>query len=120
LGAVTNPSSDIVMSRTTWLFASILVGFVRWAQGLINTSQQIGGGIGLAILTTVSTTRTNNLLANGVAGPTALTDGFRLAFWVGVGLAVIAVVTTFVALKGEELVPQAQPAEEADNEQIAA
>jgi hypothetical protein len=108
------------MSRTTWLFASILVGFVRWAQGLINTSQQIGGGIGLAILTTVSTTRTNNLLASGVAGPTALTDGFRLAFWVGVSLAVIAVVTTFVALKGEALVPQAQPAEEADNEQIAA
>jgi EmrB/QacA subfamily drug resistance transporter len=90
------------------------------ASGLINTSQQIGGGIGLAILTTVSTTRTNNLLAEGVAGPTALTDGFRLAFWVGVGLAVIAVVTTFVALKGEELVPQAQPAEEAADEQIAA
>jgi len=94
------------------------------ASGLINTSQQIGGAIGLAILTTVATTRTNNLLASGVAAPTALTDGFRLAFWFGVGFAVIALVTTFVVLKREDLVPEAQPAEshvkEADDEQIAA
>jgi EmrB/QacA subfamily drug resistance transporter len=93
------------------------------ASGLITTSQQIGGGIGLAILTTVSTTRTNNLLASGVARPTALTDGFRLAFWVGVGLAVIAVAATLVALKREDLVLQAEPAEsraEANDEQVAA
>jgi len=94
------------------------------ASGLITTSQQIGGGIGLAILTTVSTTRTNNLLASGVAGPTALTDGFRLAFWVGVGLAVLAVVTTLLALKREVLVPQAEPVEspreETDDEKAAA
>jgi hypothetical protein len=44
------------------------------ASGLITTSQQIGGAIGLAILTTVSTTRTNNLLASGVPSPAALTD----------------------------------------------
>jgi EmrB/QacA subfamily drug resistance transporter len=94
------------------------------ASGLITTSQQIGGGIGLAILTTVATTRTNNLLASGVAAPTALTDGFRLAFWVGVGLAVIAVATTFIAFKRDALVPEVQPAdpprEEADDEQVAA
>jgi MFS family permease len=94
------------------------------ASGLITTSQQIGGGIGLAILTTVSTTRTNNLLASGVARPTALTDGFKLAFWVGVGFAVIALATAFVALKPEDLRPQAQPVEspraEADDEQVAA
>jgi len=94
------------------------------ASGLITTSQQIGGGIGLAILTTVSTTRTNNLLASGVARPTALTDGFKLAFWVGVGFAVIALATAFVALKREDLKPQAQPVEspreEAHDEQVAA
>jgi EmrB/QacA subfamily drug resistance transporter len=93
------------------------------ASGLITTSQQIGGGIGLAILTTLSTTRTNNLLASGVARPTALTDGFRLAFWVGVGFAVIALVAALVALKREEL-PQAEavesPREEVDDEQAAA
>jgi MFS family permease len=93
------------------------------ASGLITTSQQIGGGIGLAILTTVSTTRTNNLLASGVAEPTALTDGFKLAFWVGVGFAVIAFAAASVALKREDLTPQAEPGEsprEEADEQVAA
>jgi EmrB/QacA subfamily drug resistance transporter len=94
------------------------------ASGLINTSQQIGGGIGLAILTTVSTTRTTNLLASGVARPVALTDGFRLAFWVGVGLAVFAVAAALVALKREELVQPAESSEpssvEPGEKQVAA
>jgi len=93
------------------------------ASGLITTSQQIGGAIGLAILTTVSTTRTNNLLARGVATPTALTDGFKLAFWVGLGFAAIALVAALVALKREDLTALAAPVElpkEGDDEQIAA
>src|SRR5262249_17717366 len=57
------------------------------ASGLINTNQQIGGALGLAILTTVATTRTNHLLASGASHPSALTDGFILAFWVGAGIA---------------------------------
>jgi hypothetical protein len=61
---------------------------------------------------------------DGVAKPTALTDGFRLAFWVGVGFAVIAVATASVALKREELVPQAElvdsPGGEANDDQVAA
>jgi len=73
------------------------------ASGLINTSQQIGGALGLAILTTASTTRTGHLLARGVDQPTALTDGFRLAFWVGVGFAVASVVATLLYLRREEL-----------------
>jgi EmrB/QacA subfamily drug resistance transporter len=72
------------------------------ASGLITTSQQIGGGIGLAVLSTVSTTRTNNLLASGVAQPIALTDGFQLAFWVGVGIAVAAVLTTLIVIRGRD------------------
>jgi hypothetical protein len=92
------------------------------ASGLITTSQQIGGGIGLAILTSVSTTRTNNLLSNGVAAPTALTDGFRLAFWVAVGLAAFAVVATGVLLRPGKPEVTAEPAESqrATDEQVAA
>jgi EmrB/QacA subfamily drug resistance transporter len=74
------------------------------ASGLINTSQQIGGALGLAILVTVSTTRTNNLLEKGTDPPAALTDGFSLAFWVGVGFAVVAVIATLLTLKREDLV----------------
>jgi mannose/fructose/N-acetylgalactosamine-specific phosphotransferase system component IIC len=55
--------------------------------------------------------------------PRSLT-GFTLAFWVGVGFAVIALATAFIAFKREDLMPQAQPGEspreEADDEQLAA
>jgi MFS family permease len=73
------------------------------ASGLINTSQQIGGALGVAILTTVSTTRTENLLADGADTAVALTDGFSLAFWVGVAFAGISILATLLALKRTDL-----------------
>ncbi len=83
------------------------------ASGLINTSQQIGGALGLAILTTVATTHTTSLLESGTARPEAMTSGFSLAFWVGAGFALISLVTTLVVLKHEDLAavdPHAAPA----------
>jgi EmrB/QacA subfamily drug resistance transporter len=71
--------------------------------GLINTSQQIGGALGLAILSTVATTCTENLLEDGVNQALALTDGFSLAFWVGAGVAIVSVIATLVLLKREEV-----------------
>ncbi len=81
------------------------------ASGLINTSQQIGGALGLALLTTIATTRTESLLQSGTQPPAALTDGFALAFWAAAGFAVVALVTTLAILRGDELeVPEGQPA----------
>src|SRR3954452_20848540 len=73
------------------------------ASGLINTTQNIGGAVGLAILTTVSTTHTANLISDGVDRLSATVQGFSLAFWVGAGCAAAAFVITLVVLRGREL-----------------
>ena len=78
------------------------------ASGLINTSQQIGGALGVAVLTTVSTTRTENLLAEGTAQPVAFTDGFTLAFWVAAAVAGLSLLATLLLLRRSDL--QAAPA----------
>jgi EmrB/QacA subfamily drug resistance transporter len=73
------------------------------ASGLINTSQQIGGALGVAILTTVAVTRTQNLTASGTDPSQALTSGFALAFWVGVLFAAISLVAAIVMLRSKDL-----------------
>jgi EmrB/QacA subfamily drug resistance transporter len=81
------------------------------ASGLINTNQQIGGAIGLAILISISTTRSDNLIDDGVAQIDALTDGYSLAFWVAAGFAILGVIVTLFALRREDLVMEhAEPA----------
>jgi EmrB/QacA subfamily drug resistance transporter len=77
------------------------------ASGLINTSQQIGGALGVAILTTVATTRTENILADGGSRPVALTDGFSLAFWVAAAFAALSIVATLIFIRRSDL--QAEP-----------
>jgi hypothetical protein len=68
------------------------------ASGLVNTSAQVGGALGLAVLATLSTSRTQHLLAGGTARADALTSGYHLAFWVASALVAgaIAVVAAFV------------------------
>jgi EmrB/QacA subfamily drug resistance transporter len=73
------------------------------ASGLINTSQQIGGALGLAILVTVATTRTDSVAEGGADPATALTDGFSLAFWVSVAFGIVSLVTTLLVLRRDEL-----------------
>ena len=73
------------------------------ASGLINTSQQVGGALGLAVLVTVSTTRTDDLLANGTPRPEALTEGFSTAFWVAAALAAASVLATLLVIRRRDL-----------------
>ncbi len=68
------------------------------ASGLVNTSRQIGGGLGLAILVTLATSRTSHLIGDGHGVAQSLTDGFRLAYLIGGGLAAAAAIVTFTAL----------------------
>ena len=61
------------------------------ASGLVNTTQQVGGALGLAVLTTLATSRTDGLLEDGASTASALTEGYQLAFAVGAALLVVAV-----------------------------
>jgi MFS family permease len=79
------------------------------ASGLVNTSAQVGGALGLAVLATLSSTRSDNLIADGVAKASALTSGYHLAFLVGAGLVAAGLVVAVAVLKPES---QAQPADE--------
>lgn len=64
------------------------------ASGLINSSQQIGGSLGLAIAATIATAQTTRSLAAGAAPAAALTAGFRLAFLAAAALAALAALAT--------------------------
>jgi EmrB/QacA subfamily drug resistance transporter len=69
------------------------------ASGLINTTQQIGGGIGVALASTVFTSH----IGSGRATLQTLTEGYALAFWVMVGFAAAALVAALVFIRSEEL-----------------
>lgn len=58
--------------------------------GLFNTTQQVGGAIGLAILSTLVSTRTEAILAEGAPRLVALTGGYSAAFWIGSGFVATA------------------------------
>jgi EmrB/QacA subfamily drug resistance transporter len=73
------------------------------ASGLINTSQQIGGALGIAALSTIATSRTDDAVANGTAVSQALVDGFSSAFLVGAVIAALGVVASLVLIRRDEL-----------------
>src|SRR5215469_17788975 len=73
------------------------------ASGLLNTSQQIGGAIGVAVASTVAATHTRVLLGQGHAAAAALTGGFQWAFWVTGLTALAAVPVTFLLIRHTEL-----------------
>jgi len=90
----------------TWVFIPVSIGALVGvterdagvASGLIDSSQQLGGAIGIAIASTVAAARSQAMLGHGHAAAEALTGGFRQALWVCglVGLAAVPVALSLV------------------------
>jgi predicted MFS family arabinose efflux permease len=72
------------------------------ASGLVNTTVQVGGALGLAVLATLSATRSGDLAASGESQAVALTGGYHLAFLIGAALVTVAVGVAAVVLQGEK------------------
>jgi len=77
------------------------------ASGLVNTSAEVGGALGLAVLATLSASRSDNLRDGGEATASALTSGYHLAFWIGAALVLASIVVAVTIL---------QPVEQAEAE----
>ncbi len=91
------------------------------ASGLINTSQQVGGALGLAILATVANSRTQSLLSHGVHNSSvALTKGFDRAFLVGAGFALVGAILTAILISSRDSREQAEAARRGELEAVAA
>jgi EmrB/QacA subfamily drug resistance transporter len=73
------------------------------ASGLINTSQQIGGAIGVAVASTVFTSHFKTLVADGKPLNVALTDGYQWAFWALASFGVLALIAALTVIKGKEM-----------------
>ena len=73
------------------------------ASGLINTSQQIGGALGIAALSTIATSRTDDAVSAGAPVPSALVDGFTDAFVAGAIIAGIGIVAALTLIRRDEL-----------------
>ncbi|MEY9864196.1 EmrB/QacA subfamily drug resistance transporter [Catenulispora sp. GAS73] len=72
------------------------------ASGLLSTTAQVGGALGLAVLATVSASRSTHLAATGTAAADALTGGYHLAFWIGAALTGVAIGIAVTALRGRQ------------------
>jgi EmrB/QacA subfamily drug resistance transporter len=75
------------------------------ASGLINTSQQIGGALGIAALSAIATSTTSDEVASGTALNLALTDGFQAAFVAGAAVALVGVLVALFVVSRRDLVP---------------
>jgi EmrB/QacA subfamily drug resistance transporter len=73
------------------------------ASGLINTSQQIGGAIGVAVTSSISLTHFKHLIRGGERFPEAFTSGTQWAFWLTVGIGVAGLLATLALVRSDEL-----------------
>ncbi len=100
------------------------------ASGLINTTAQVGGALGLAVLATLSASRSRELIGDGESTAAALTSGYHLAFGIGAALVAVALVVAITVLEPERRAKKepevhqgpwelAEKSEEQENENVA-
>jgi EmrB/QacA subfamily drug resistance transporter len=93
------------------------------ASGLINTSQQIGGALGLAVLATIANTRTDNLMASAAGDPSAVTnalnEGFQAAFLGGAVIAALGLILTLVLIRSSDSRAHVELGAPAQDDQLA-
>jgi len=83
------------------------------ASGLVNTTAQIGGALGLAVLATVSASRSSSLIAQHQPAAAALIDGYHLAFWIACALVATAAGIGALVLRPRPSLPSAaEPAQD--------
>jgi EmrB/QacA subfamily drug resistance transporter len=90
------------------------------ASGLINTSQQLGGALGLAILVSVANSRIDDLAASGSPMNIALTEGFQSAFLVGAGLAIVGAIMATVLVSSRASREHAEAAQRGELDPVPA
>jgi EmrB/QacA subfamily drug resistance transporter len=73
------------------------------ASGLINTSQQVGGALGIAALSAIATSTTTDQFASGAGQAVALTEGFQSAFVAGAAVAVVGVLVALFVVRGSDI-----------------
>jgi EmrB/QacA subfamily drug resistance transporter len=79
------------------------------ASGLVNTTQQVGGALGVAVLSTLAISRSDDLMAGGTAAPVALTEGFQIALIASAGFALAGALAVIALVRGRR---QAEPVTE--------
>ena len=89
------------------------------ASGLVNATVQVGGAIGLAVLATLATDRSDNLRADGESVASALNSGYHLAYLLGAGFVVAAFVVAVTVLRSEPLQTSQQDGEAVPGEAAA-
>jgi EmrB/QacA subfamily drug resistance transporter len=107
-----------ITGAVTWAFIPVSIGALAGvterdagvASGLIDTSQQLGGAIGIAVASTVAAARSRVLLGQGHAAAVALTGGFHWALWVSGLVALAAVPVAFLLVRRKEIAQAATAA----------
>jgi sugar phosphate permease len=82
------------------------------ASGLVNTTAQVGGALGLAVLATLSASRSDKLIAHGGSTAAALTSGYHLAFWIATALVLGAIAVAVIVLQPDTATAGQPDAEE--------